>query len=221
MYGEGGDLVDTDDQRSRSTAPRTSTGIQTAQDLVEDGAAVKPDANDPYGTMMTLFKEGKVGMIINGPWEVAGISDDPKFGGFENLGVAPVPAGSRRPGAPVGGHNYVIYSGMDEAKADAAIAFVNVHEPRAESQAFIADELGLLPGNADAYDSGDNERVAPGSRARRRQAAAVDPRGRPVLRGPRRDGDPGADPGRARAGVARRGGRHVQERRRPGLLRVE
>jgi arabinogalactan oligomer/maltooligosaccharide transport system substrate-binding protein len=30
----------------------------------------------------------------------------------------------------------------------------------AESEAFIADELGLLPGNADAYDLVTNERVA-------------------------------------------------------------
>jgi arabinogalactan oligomer/maltooligosaccharide transport system substrate-binding protein len=127
---------------------------------VESGAAVKPDANDSYGTMMTLFKEGKVAMIINGPWEVAAVSDDPKFGGFENLGIAPVPAGSAGQGAPVGGHNYVIYSGMDEAKADAAIAFVQFMSS-AESQAFIADELGLLPANADSYDLiGDNERVA-------------------------------------------------------------
>ena len=32
-------------------------------------------------------------------------------------------AGDGGQGAPVGGHNYVIYSGMDEEKADAAIAF--------------------------------------------------------------------------------------------------
>ena len=45
-------------------------GIKIAQDLVTSGAAVKPPANDSYGTMMTLFKEQKVAMIINGPWEV-------------------------------------------------------------------------------------------------------------------------------------------------------
>ena len=83
--------------------------------------------------------------------DVAGIADDPKFGGIENLGVAPVPAGSAGQGAPVGGHNYVVWSGMDEAKADAAIAFINFMSS-AESEAYIADELGLLPGNADAYD---------------------------------------------------------------------
>ena len=60
--------------------------------------------------MMTLFKEQKVAMIINGPWEVADISDDPNFGGIENLGIAPVPAGSAGQGAPVGGHNYVIWT---------------------------------------------------------------------------------------------------------------
>lgn len=160
IYGEGGDLLDTEAETIEVGSPESVAGIKTAQDLVKSGAAVKPDANDSYGTMMTLFKEGKVGMILNGPWETAAISDDPNFGGFENLGVAPVPSGSEGAGAPVGGHNYVIYSGMDEAKADAAIAFVNFMAS-AESQAFAAEELGVLPANADAYDQlGDNERVA-------------------------------------------------------------
>ncbi len=160
IYGEGGDLVDTESQTITVNSQENVTGIQTAQDLVRSGAAVKPDANDSYGTMMTLFKEGKVGMIINGPWETANLSSDPKFGGFENLGIAPVPGGSGGQGAPVGGHNYVIYSGMEEDKADAAIAFVQFMSS-AESQAFLADKLGLLPANGDAYDliSG-NEKVA-------------------------------------------------------------
>ena len=63
-------------------------------------------------------------MIINGPWEIADISDDPTFGDIENLGIAPVPAGTAGQGAPVGGHNYVVYSGMDDEKAEAAAAFI-------------------------------------------------------------------------------------------------
>ena len=48
---------------------------------------------------------------------------------------------------------------MDDAKAEAAIAFVKFMSS-AESEAFIADELGLLPGNADAYDLvADNAKV--------------------------------------------------------------
>jgi len=161
MYGEGGDLVDTDAKTIEVNSAANVTGITTAQDLVKSGAAVKPDAADSYGTMMTLFKTGKVAMIINGPWEVANITAaDAGFGGFENLGIAPVPAGSVGAGAPVGGHNYVIYSGMDDAKADAAIAFVKFMSSP-ESEAFIANELGLLPGNADAYALiADNEKVS-------------------------------------------------------------
>lgn len=159
LYGEGADLVDADAKEIVVNSDEAVTGITTAQDLVKTGAAVKPVANDPYGTMMTLFKEQKVGMIINGPWEVAGISDDPNFGGIENLGVAPVPGGSAGQGAPVGGHNYVVWSGMDDAKAEAAAAFI-AFMSSAESEAFIADELGLLPGNADSYDLVTNERVS-------------------------------------------------------------
>ena len=162
VYGEGGDIVDPEAKTIEINSDAAVAGITEAQKLVKSGAAVKPVANDPYGTMMTLFKEGKVGMIINGPWEVNAIDSDPNFGGFENLGVAPVPAGSAQAGAPVGGHNYVIYEGMDEKKAEAAIAFVKFMSS-AESQAFIAGELGLLPTRASAYELPevmDNEKVA-------------------------------------------------------------
>ena len=162
IYGEGGDIVDPEAKTIDINSDAAVAGITEAQKLVKSGAAVKPVANDPYGTMMTLFKEGKVGMIINGPWEVNAIDSDPNFGGFENLGVAPVPAGSAQAGAPVGGHNYVIYEGMDEKKAEAAIAFVKFMSS-AESQAYIAGELGLLPTRASAYELPevmDNEKVA-------------------------------------------------------------
>lgn len=160
IYGAGGDIVDTEAEKILINSPESVAGVTAAQDLVKSGAAVKPDAADSYGTMMTLFKEGKVAMIINGPWEVANISSDPKFGGFENLGIGPVPSSDGTAGAPVGGHNYVIYSGMDESKADAATAFVKFMSSP-ESEAFVANELGLLPGNADAYDLvTDNEKVA-------------------------------------------------------------
>ncbi|MGZ4438470.1 MAG: extracellular solute-binding protein [Nocardioides sp.] len=151
MYGEGGDMVDTTAKKITVNSPENVKGITEAQNLVKDGSAVKPVANDPYGTMMTLFKEGKVAMMINGPWEVKNIESDPNFGGFANLGVAPVPAGSKGAGAPVGGHNYVISSNMDQSKAQAAIAFVKFMDS-AQSQAFVADQLGLLPTRQSAYD---------------------------------------------------------------------
>jgi arabinogalactan oligomer/maltooligosaccharide transport system substrate-binding protein len=101
--------------------------------------------------MMTLFKEQKVAMIINGPWEVNNVRNATTFGGIENLGIAPVPAGSAKAGAPVGGHNYVVWSGVPQEKTAAAIAFIKFMNST-ESQAFLADELGLLPTRQSAYD---------------------------------------------------------------------
>jgi arabinogalactan oligomer/maltooligosaccharide transport system substrate-binding protein len=102
--------------------------------------------------MMTMFKEQNVAMIINGPWEVNNMKQAATFGGLDNLGVAPVPAGSKKAGAPVGGHNYVIWSGVPQEKTAAAIAFVKFMNS-ADSQAFIADKLGLLPTRKSAYDN--------------------------------------------------------------------
>ena len=77
IYGEGGDLVDADAKKIVVNSDKNVAGIKVAQDLVTSGAAVKPPANDSYGTMMTLFKEQKVAMIINGPWEVNNVKRRP------------------------------------------------------------------------------------------------------------------------------------------------
>ncbi|MFC7760607.1 extracellular solute-binding protein [Catellatospora bangladeshensis] len=150
IYGEGGDLVDAAGKKIVVNSEANVAGIKVAADLVKSGAAVKPPANDSYGTMMTLFKEQKVAMIINGPWEVNNVRNAPAFGGIDNLGVAAVPSGSAKAGAPVGGHNYVLWSGMPQEKAAAAIAFVKFMSS-AQSQAFLADKLGVLPTRQSAY----------------------------------------------------------------------
>jgi arabinogalactan oligomer/maltooligosaccharide transport system substrate-binding protein len=156
MYGEGGDLVDTEAEEIVVNSDANALGLTVASELIQGGAAPKPPAADGYSAMMTAFNEGKVGMIINGPWEVANISNAEGFGGVENLGIAPVPAGGETAGAPVGGHNYVVWSGMEESKADAAVAFIDFMNS-AESQAYLADELGLLPTRKSAYE---DEKVA-------------------------------------------------------------
>jgi arabinogalactan oligomer/maltooligosaccharide transport system substrate-binding protein len=159
IYGEGGDLVDVEQQKILIDSPENAKGFETAQSLVQNGASVKPVANDADATVQTLFQEGRVAMMINGPWTVSAVEAAPDFGGLENLGIAAVPGGSAGQGAPVGGHNYVIYSGMDEAKAEAAIAFVKFMSS-AESQAYTADKLGTLPTRESAYDLVTNEKVS-------------------------------------------------------------
>ena len=153
IYGEGGDLLNVDSKKVTVNAPEAVKGLQTVQDLFASGAAAKPALTDGYNNMQTLFKEGKVGMVINGPWSVADDLSGAAFKDKSNLGIAPIPAGSTgKAGSPVGGHNYAIYAGSAVIPAaEKFIAFMN----SAESQAFLAGKLGLLPTRTSAYDLPD------------------------------------------------------------------
>lgn len=155
IYGEGGDLLDVANKKITVNAAPAVAGVTKAQELLAASGFVKPPATEAYTAMTDAFNAGNVGMILQGPWEVAGITKAKGFGGAENLGVAPVPGGSQRAGGPVGGHDYVVYSGMDESKADAAMAFISFMSS-ADTQAKIADQLGLLPARTSAYDKVTN-----------------------------------------------------------------
>jgi arabinogalactan oligomer/maltooligosaccharide transport system substrate-binding protein len=150
IYGEGGDLLNVADKKITVNSPAAIAGAAKAAEMVKAPGIVKPPATDAYTAMMKGFTAGKTAMIINGPWEVNNIKGAATFGGLDNLGVATVPAGSKRAGAPVGGHDYVVWSGMPAEKADAATAFVSFMSS-AESQAMVADELGVLPTRTSAY----------------------------------------------------------------------
>ena len=150
IYGEGGDLLNAPDKKITVNSPAAIAGVTKAVELVKAPGFVKPPATDAYTAMMNGFKAGNIAMIINGPWEVNGIKAATTFGGLDNLGVATVPAGSKRAGAPVGGHDYVIWSGMPATKAAAATAFISFMTS-AESEATVADELGVLPTRSSAY----------------------------------------------------------------------
>ena len=151
IYGEGGDLLDTEAKKITVNAAPSVAGITKAQELQGSPGFVKAPATEAYKAMMDSFNAGKVGMIVQGPWETAAVTKATGFGGADNLGIAPVPAGSAKQGGPVGGHDYVVWSGMSEDKAQAAIAFIEFMSS-AESQAKISDELGLLPARKSAYD---------------------------------------------------------------------
>ncbi len=158
IYGEDGDLLDVEAKKITVNEAPAVAGAQKAQELVAAPGSVKPPATEAYPAMMNAFKAGTVGMIIQGPWEINNIKSAKTFGGLENLGIAPVPAGSKRSGAPVGGHDYVIWSGMSQDKAQAAIAFIQFMSST-DSQAKLADQLGVLPTRKSAYDKTTNPMI--------------------------------------------------------------
>ncbi|MEE1738426.1 extracellular solute-binding protein [Streptomyces sp. BE147] len=147
LYGEGGDLVDASNKSVTVDKPESVKAFKVVKDLVESGAA-KTDATDGWENMQSSFKDGKVAMMINGPWAVADTLAGNEFKDKENLGIAPVPAGSVAQGAPQGGHNLAVYAGSKNL--DASYAFVE-YMTSVQSQARTAGELNLLPTRTSAY----------------------------------------------------------------------
>jgi arabinogalactan oligomer / maltooligosaccharide transport system substrate-binding protein len=149
LYGEGADLVDVAAKKITVNAPEAVRGVQVAQDLLASGAAARPAYTDGYAAMQAAFKDGKVAMIINGPWAAADIFSGRSFTDKTNLGIAPVPAGSTgKAGAPVGGHNLVVYAGTKHASA--AEQFVQFMTS-ATAESTTAAKLGTLPARTSAY----------------------------------------------------------------------
>jgi arabinogalactan oligomer / maltooligosaccharide transport system substrate-binding protein len=144
LYGEGGDLVDTDAEEVTVDDDAGVAAFTRMQELIDSGAAIT-DTSDGWENMMSTFAEGEVGMMINGPWAIA----DATAALGEDLGVAPVPAGSAAQAAPQGGWNYSVYAGTPEA--DASFEFVR-YMSSAKTQQRITEELSLLPTRESVYE---------------------------------------------------------------------
>ncbi|GAA4192230.1 extracellular solute-binding protein [Streptosporangium oxazolinicum] len=152
MYGEGGDLLDVQNKKITVNSPANVKAMATVSDLITSGAAPKPAIQDSYANAMTALKDGKTAMIYNGPWALSEIYQGKEFKDRENLGIAPVPAGSVKAGAPTGGWNLAIYAGSKNL--DASYEFVRFMSTP-ESQAKVAKEISLLPTRVSAYDNPD------------------------------------------------------------------
>ncbi|MGW0775899.1 extracellular solute-binding protein [Streptomyces sp. NPDC002835] len=158
LYGEGGDLVDAKNKKITVDDAAGVRAMKTVKDLVDSKAAIT-DATNGWDNMQAAFKDGKVAMIINGPWAVSDTYTGKEFADKANLGIAPVPAGSAGQGAPQGGHNLAVYAGSKNL--DASYAFTE-YMTSAESQAKVAKELSLLPTRNSVYSQpgvGSNEIV--------------------------------------------------------------
>ncbi|MER5361963.1 extracellular solute-binding protein [Streptomyces sp. NPDC002785] len=147
LYGEGGDMVDASTKSVTIDNPEGVKAMKVVKDLVDSGVA-KTDATDGWENMQTSFKDGKVAMMINGPWAVADTFAGKEFKDKANLGIAPAPAGSAAQGAPQGGHNLAVYAGSKNL--DASYAFVD-YMTSADTQAEVTKELSLLPTRTSAY----------------------------------------------------------------------
>lgn len=149
LYGEKSDMVDAGQKKITIADAASLKGIETAVDLVKSGAAPKPAGTDGYNALKTDFKNGKLAMLIDGPWATKEIFGGDAYKAKENLGIAAVPAGSTgTAGAPVGGHNLVVYAGSKNF--DASYLFTRFMTEAAQQEA-VSKEIGVLPTRKSAY----------------------------------------------------------------------
>ncbi|WP_371478053.1 extracellular solute-binding protein [Kitasatospora sp. NBC_00315] len=152
LFGEGTDTVDATGKKITITTPEAAKAVETYKTLFTAPGTVKADlTSDGYAHMMDAFNSGKVAAIIQGPWEVTNIYKGTAFTDKNNLGIAPVPAGTAgKAGAPTGGHNVSVYAGSDTAHKAAAEKFA-AYMTSADSESFIAQKNSTLPTRADAF----------------------------------------------------------------------
>ncbi|MGW0468178.1 extracellular solute-binding protein [Streptomyces sp. NPDC003027] len=158
LYGEGGDMVDAEQKKVTIDGPAGVKAMKVVKDLVDSKAAIT-DASNGWDNMQAAFKDGKVAMMINGPWAVTDTYAGKEFADKANLGIAPVPAGSAGQGAPQGGHNLAVYAGSKNLEASYAFA---EYMTSAEAQTTAAKELSLLPTRESVYikpDVAGNEMI--------------------------------------------------------------
>ncbi|MEV0975036.1 extracellular solute-binding protein [Microtetraspora glauca] len=149
IYGEGGDLLDVQSKKIVVNSPQNAKAMAEVADLVASGAAAKPALQDSYANAMTALKDGKAAMIYNGPWALSEVYQGKEFKDKTNLGIAPVPAGSVKAGAPTGGWNLAIYAGSKNIEA--SYEFLRFMSS-ASSLATVSGDLGLLPTRSSSFD---------------------------------------------------------------------
>ncbi|MFE9447857.1 extracellular solute-binding protein [Streptomyces sp. NPDC006739] len=149
LYSNGADMADTSSKKITISDDKAVTALTTAKKIYDE-ASMKVDFANAYQNMQTAFKNGKVAMLVQGPWSVSDDLTGPAFKGKEsNLGFAPVPAGAGGTAqAPTGGHDLTVYQGS--RNLDASYLFTQFMTSTA-SQITIAEKNGTLPTRKSAY----------------------------------------------------------------------
>ncbi|GHE62455.1 sugar ABC transporter substrate-binding protein [Streptomyces longispororuber] len=149
LYGEGGDLLDTEKKEITVDDAEGGKAFAVMKDLVDSKAAVT-DASDGYNNQLNAFKDGDVAMALDGPWSIEGALAGKQFKNDKaNLGVAPVPGGSARQASPQGGWNLAAYAGSKNL--DASYAFIK-YMSSAKVQQQTTEKLSLLPTRTSVYE---------------------------------------------------------------------
>ena len=141
MWSNGGDETELD-----------GAGVLGASrlwwDLVRDGSASRSVVNWGQGDAMDQFKAGNAAMVVNGPWNIAGLREDTPDLTWDVVTI-PVPEPGGTSVAPLGGEVWTIpVTGDEDRQADAAALLKGFLSP--DNQLAMAAERSTIPGDAEA-----------------------------------------------------------------------
>ncbi|WP_114855401.1 extracellular solute-binding protein [Brachybacterium sp. YJGR34] len=117
-------------------------------DLVRDGLASRSVVNWKQGDVMDQFKAGHAAMVVNGPWNIAGLEADTPDLEWDVVTI-PVPTAGGEPVAPLGGEVWTVPLTGDEDKQRKAAELLKAFVAP-ENQLFMAGERSTIPGDAEA-----------------------------------------------------------------------
>ncbi|GAA1487518.1 ABC transporter substrate-binding protein [Brachybacterium sacelli] len=141
MWSHGGDETDLDGEGVIGASRFWS-------DLVRDGLVSRSVVNWGQGDVIDQFKAGNVAMVVNGPWNIAGLDADTPDLDWDVVTI-PVPEAGTDPIAPLGGEVWTVpVTGDEEKQAKAAELLKAFVAP--ENQLYMAGERSTIPGDAEA-----------------------------------------------------------------------
>ncbi len=111
LWGGGGDLLDPSSGKIFIDQAPAVRALQLYKDLIHKYrvAPPRPSPADDYEDQMQRFASGKLAMMINGPWAMAALLEQPTQMDPKRIGIAPFPTGpGGRPASPYSGHGYVV-----------------------------------------------------------------------------------------------------------------
>jgi multiple sugar transport system substrate-binding protein len=121
IWSNGGDYMNADASKSTLDSPESVEAMQFLSDLfiTDQVAAPITDLADPNSSL-TRFQSGKIGMHMDGPWQIVNLRTNAKF----DWDIAPMPAGKAGSVVWAAGSGFGISSATKNA--DAAFKAISV-----------------------------------------------------------------------------------------------
>lgn len=137
IWQNGGDLLSPDGTRSALDTPQTIQALEFLVSLKTKYHVTPGAIETQRRETLELFRQGKVGMYMTGPWDVQAMDERPNL----RWDVGPLPSKARR-ATILGLENYAIAAASPH-KQEGWQLLAFLLSP--ESQAFMARRLGKMP----------------------------------------------------------------------------